>query len=358
MREFSSSLVRTIGIAAVVAATVSYGSGQTVRVPFHAQAGSEAETLLRAKNAAARVAGKKTLTRKDTCWLFPLLGPTCGGSTSSNGSTPSDRDTNINKFYDTAGQFSFFNQMKAIYNSASSSATVSADLASLNFSNAMQLTAVTNVQAGPTAATAMSTGTMPTLSAAGAAQATQNMLYGGTFVASAIYPVIAIGAAGINNKTGNFGAVVFVGAREGVDIQNFKSGTSVTVDSPPSHTNAGIQGYLQYNSINPIGGTGSDAKSFKGALFLGGSYGYSYMSHGYARDYGFGTNWSNSIGQVSVGILVNGVARITFSKAFGPSQTYIDSTSNTPKTVNNFKTLSFGITYQSASPSSPQTTEK
>jgi hypothetical protein len=346
----------------VVAGTVGYGSGQTVRVPFHSQAGSEAETLLNLKQArtlrrAKSIAEgkqpeKEKITRKDYCWLFPLLGPTCGGSTSS------DRDDNINKFYDTAGQFSFFNQMKAIYNGASSSATVSADLASLNFSNAMQLTAGANVQAGPTSATATSTGTVPTLSAAGAAQATQNMLYGGTFVASAIYPVIAVGASGINNTTGNLGAVVFVGAREGVDIQNFKSGTSVTVNSPPSHTNAGIQGYIQYNSINPIGGTGSDAKSFKGALFLGGSYGYSYMSHGYARDYGFGTNWSNSIGQVSVGILVNGVARITFSKAFGPSQTYIDSTSNTQKTVNNFKTLSFGITYQSASPSSPTTTEK
>jgi hypothetical protein len=347
VRGFSSLRVRTIGIAAVVAATVSYGSGQTVRVPFHAQAAETEE----AKKPAAGVEGKKKITRKDTCWLFPLLGPTCGG-------TPSNRDTNINRFYDTAGQFSFFNQIKAIYNGASTSATVSADIASLNFSNAMQLTAGTNVQAGPTAAATTSTGTVPTLSAAGAAQATQNMLYGGTFVASAIYPVIAVGAAGINNTTGNLGAVVFVGAQEGVDIQNFKSGTSVTVNSPPSHTNAGIQGYVQYNSINLIGGTGSDAKSFKGALFVGGSYGYSYMSHGYARDYGFGTNWSNSIGQLSVGILVNGVARITFSKAFGPSQTYIDSTSNTQKTVNNFRTLSFGITYQSASPSSPQSSEK
>jgi hypothetical protein len=356
VRGFSSLRVRTIGVAAVVAATVNYSSGQSIRVPFHEQLGSEAKRLSDAKvekknaKAAGESAPQGTTRRQGYCWLFPLLGQTCGGSTS-------DRDNNINRFYDTAGQFSFFNQIKAIYNSASTSATLSADIASLNFSNGMQFTAGTNVQAGPTAAATTSTGTEPTLSAAGAAQATQNVLYGGTFVASAIYPVIAVGVAGINNTSGNLGAVVFLGAREGVDIQNFKSGTSVTVNSPPSHTNAGIQGYVQYNSIDLISGSSSDAKSFKGALFFGGSYGYSYMSHGYARDYGFGTNWSNGIGQVSVGILVNKVARITFSKAFGPSQTYIDSTSNTQKTVNNFQTLSFGITYQSASPSAPSSRE-
>jgi hypothetical protein len=173
------------------------------------------------------------------------------------------------------------------------------------------------------------------------------MLYAGTFVASAIYPVISIGASNINNTAGNLGAVAFLSAREGVDIQNFKSGTSVNVNSPPSHTTAGVEGYVQYNSINTKGGNGSDAKDFKGALFFGGSYGYNYTSHGYARDYGFGTNVSNSLGQISFGILVNGVARITVSRAFGPSQTYIDSTSNTQKTINNFETWSFGITYQS-----------
>jgi hypothetical protein len=358
VKGFYSLSCRTLGIAAVMA-TVSSVSGQTVRVPFHEQPGSQAGGLHDAKVAkegaiaAGGVGAKeaKKITRKDTCWLFPLAGKTCAGSTDPNpGDAPSDRYNNINKFYDTAGQFSFFNQVKAIYNGASTSATVSADIASLNFANAMQLTVGTNVQAGPTAATT-SAGTVPTLAAASAAQATQNMLYGGTFVASAIYPVIAIGAANINNTTGNLGVLVYVGAREGIDIQNFKSGTSVTVNSPPSHTNAGLQGYVQYNSINAIGGTGSDAKVFKGALFFGGSYGYNYTSHGYARDYGFGTRVSSSIAQISFGILVNRVARITFSRAFGPSQTYIDSVSNTARTVNNFKTLSFGIAYQSPSPS-------
>ena len=270
MRGFSSLRVRTIGVAAVVAATVNYSSGQSIRVPFHEQLGSEAKRLSDAKvekknaKAAGESAPQGTTRRQGYCWLFPLLGQTCGGSTS-------DRDNNINRFYDTAGQFSFFNQIKAIYNSASTSATLSADIASLNFSNGMQFTAGTNVQAGPTAAATTSTGTEPTLSAAGAAQATQNVLYGGTFVASAIYPVIAVGVAGINNTSGNLGAVVFLGAREGVDIQNFKSGTNVTVNSPPSHTNAGIQGYVQYNSIDLISGSSSDAKSFKGAFFFGGA---------------------------------------------------------------------------------------
>jgi hypothetical protein len=346
MKGLSSLRVRLIGATAVAAATINYSPGQTIRVPYHADKGSEADTIKSAREvaASAAVAGQKNpITRKDTCWLFPLVGSTCAGATQA------DRNDNINKFYDTAGQFSFFNQIKSIYNGASSSATVSADIASLNFPNAMQVTLGSNVQAGSVAAATTSTGTVPTLSAAGAGQATQNILYGGTFVASAIYPVISIRASNISNTAGNFGAVLFLSAREGVDIQNFKAGTSVNVNSPPSHTDAGLQGYIQYNSINTKGGNGSDAKDFKGALFFGGSYGYDHMSHGYARDYGFGDNVSNGIGQISFGVLVNGVARITVSKAFGPSQTYIDSTSNAQKTINNFKTWSFGITYQSPS---------
>jgi hypothetical protein len=336
-----------------MAATVSYSSGQTIRVPFHNEEGSEAKTIADAKVNATKAANagtagaKAKVTRQDICWLFPLVDTTCGGSTEPGAnSAPSDRYNNINKFYDTAGQFSFLNQIKSIYNAASSAATVSADVGSLNFPNAIQLTVGTNVQAGTTGVATTSTGTVPTLSAAGAGQATQNTLYGGTFVASAIYPVISMGAANINSTAGNLGLVVFLGAREGIDVQNFKSGTNISVTSPPSHTNANVQGYLQYNSINTIGGNGSDAHNFKGAFFVGGQYGYDYMSHGYARNYGFGTNVGNGIGQVSVGILVNGVARITFSRAFGPSQTYIDSTSNATTTVNNFKAWSFGITYQ------------
>jgi hypothetical protein len=283
---------------------------------------------------------KTEITRKDTCWLFPLAGQICAGDMED------DRNKNINTFYGTAGQFSFLNQIKSIYNGASSSATVSADLGSLNFSNAMQLTLGTNVQAGSVGAPTTSTGTVPTLSQAGAAQATQNMLYGGTIVASVIYPVIAIGAANINSKAGNFGTLIFLDAREGVDLQSFKSGTNVSVNSPPAHTAAGVEGYVQYNSINTKEDSGSTTPIFQGAFFAGGSYGYSYTSHGYARDYGFSNNVSNSLGQISFGVLVNGVARITVSRGFGPAQTYIDSASNTQKTINNFKTWSFGLTYQ------------
>ena len=72
--------------------------------------------------------------------------------------------------------------------------------------------------------------------------------------------------------------------------------------------------------------------------------------YGYARDYGFGKRVNNDIGQVSLGILINGVAKISVSRAFGPSQTYIDSTTMAQTTINNFKAWSFGIAYQSAAP--------
>jgi hypothetical protein len=257
------------------------------------------------------------------------------------------KNANINTFYNTDGQFSFFNQIKSIYNGASGSATVSANLASLNFPNGMQVAVVTNVQAGSSGSTTASSGAIPTLSANGAAQATQNMLYGGTVYAAVLYPLLAVGADKPNTP-GNFGILVDLVGREGVDIQNFKSGTSISVTSPPSHSNAQIEGYLQYNSINLVPGS----TNFAGALFVGGSYGYSYTSHGYAREYGFGNRVNNDIGQVSVGILINGVAKISVSRAFGPSQTYIDGTSMAQTTVNNFKSWSFGITYQAAAPAS------
>jgi hypothetical protein len=261
--------------------------------------------------------------------------------------TGKTRDANINAFYGTEASFSYFNQIKSIYNGASSSATVSADLASLNFHNGMQVTAGTNIQAGSSSAMTVSSGSVPTLSANGAAQATQNMLYGGTFFASVMYPVLAIGAD--NPATpGNFGMVLDLIGREGADIQNFKSGTNVNVTAPPSHSSAQLEGYLQYNSVN----LASSSNNFAGALFIGGSYGYSYTSPGYARDYGLGHRLNNAIGQVSVGILINGVAKIAVSRGFGPSQTYIDSTSMAQTTVNNFKSWSFGITYQSSPPAS------
>jgi hypothetical protein len=252
-------------------------------------------------------------------------------------------EMNVNNFYNTSGTHSYFNQIKSLYNGASSSATVSADLASLNFLNGMQVKFVTNVQAGPSGSATASSGPVPILSSNGAAQATQNMLSGGTVYAAVLYPIFAMGADRLG-KPGSIGMIFDGVAKEGADVQNFKSGTNVNVTSPPSHTSAQIEGYLQYNSTQSANST----SAFTGAVFVGGSYGYSYTSHGYARDYGFGNRVHNDIGQISVGILINGVANISVSRAFGPPQIYINSTSMTQAKVNNFKAWSFGITYQSA----------
>lgn len=251
----------------------------------------------------------------------------------------------INSFYQTNGPFSFFSQVKAIYNNAAGAATVSADLGSLNFPNGMQVTVTTNVQAGSSGTTAVSSGAVPTLSANGAAQATQNVIYGGTFLASEMYPLVAAGASRLGSP-GGLGLFVDLIAKEGADIQNFKSGTNVSVTSPPFHGSAHVEGYLQYNSIN----LAPNSQNFAGSVFIGGSYGYNSMSHVYAQDYGFGNKVNSSIGQLSFGIVLNGVARVTVSRAFGPSQTYIDSTSAVQTTTNNFKAWSLGIVYQSPTP--------
>lgn len=313
-------------VASYLLAAGGYCAAQTMRVPIHRPGG---DPKLGASLPSA-VSGKN-------CWLFPTRYDCMNYGAGAA--------ANINAFYGMAGPASFFDQIKSIYNGASGAATVSADLATLNFTSGMQVTAGTNVQAGPWSAATVSSGVMPTLGSTAAAQAAQNMLYGGTAFASALYPILAVGADRLGSA-GGFGMVADGIARAGIDLQNFTAGSNVSVNSPPSHSSAQVEGYLQYNSTD----LASDSSDFAGAIFLGGSYGYSYTSHDYAREYGFGDQVSNGLGQISAGILINGVARITVSRAFGPSQTYIDSATTLRTTVNNFKAWSVGITYQAPAP--------
>ena len=326
-----------ITIACLILAAAGHTClAQSARVPMHSvpSAAPNPTQAHYATNSAS------TTKQGKYCWLFPTR-PSC----LTHGADPI---SSINSFYGTASTMSYFSQIKSIYNGASGSTTVSADLTSLNFAMGMQLTAATNIQAGSSSPTTVSSGTTPTLSSTSAGQATQNLLYGGSFLVSTLYPVLAIGCDKLASA-GGFGTMVDLIAKEGIDIQNFTSGSSISVTAPPSHTSAGIEGYLQYNSTNSTTSTSSNAGGiFAGAVFVGGSYGYSYMSHDYARNYGFGTNVNNAIAQLSAGILINNVAKIAVSRAFGPSQKYIDSTTLLPVTVNNFKSWSIGITYQSA----------
>ena len=333
MRTLDS--VRLAPIWMVLAIAANSVHGQTMRLPTPVALPKRQENL--------DLVGQPGVPKQHEPRKFALpcsIFPTRDACRTKAGET--DRITFVNTFYRTYSSISFFNQVKSIYNGSSASATVSADLTSLNFTNGMQVNVGTNLQAGSTGAPTTSSGAMPTLSATAAGQATQNMLYGGTLVASALYPFIAIGSANVNNA-GAFGLTVDMAAREGIDIQNFKSGTNTSVTSPPSHASALIEGYVWYNSTNLT----SDSSTFAGALFVGDSYGYSHTSHDYSRDYGFGGHVNRPIGQVSAGILINNVAKISVSRGFGPSQTYIDSTSMLQRTVNNFKSWSIGVTYQS-----------
>jgi Putative Ig domain len=287
---------------------------------------------------------KEQPKRNLNCTVLPVGAKECVGYGAA-------KNANINTFWGTNAGFVFFNQIKSIYNGASNSETVSADIGTLNFPFGMQLNIGSNIQAGSVPPTAVSTGTVPTLSPSAAAQAAQNMLYGGTIYASGAYPILAAGGNRINSP-GSWGGMLDVAAREGVDVQSFKAGTSTGLTSPSFHSSLQMEGYAQMNSTNlPTVGAGT----FAGALFIGGSYGYSYTSHEYIRDYGIASP-SNRLGQVSAGVVLNGVAKLAFSKAFGPSQTYFDGTitptPSTPTTINNFKTWSFELSYQSAVPGS------
>ncbi|QHN03087.1 hypothetical protein FTO74_06665 [Granulicella sp. WH15] len=251
--------------------------------------------------------------------------------------------TDLQTFFGANGTISPLTQLGSAYNGASASATVSANLFTLIMPGGFQAVGITNIQAGSSGETPVAQGTIPTLSASAAGQATQNILYGGTIAFAADLPVFFYGSK--FNQAGGVGVEFDVVTREGVDVQNFKSGTSTSVSSPPSHHATQLEGYFLVNSFNPPPTTST---GFAGTLFLGGSYGYSYTSHGYARDYGFGGRVNNDIGQVTAGVMLTNISKITFSRAFGPSQTYIDSTSMAQTKMNAFKAWSFGITYQSA----------
>jgi hypothetical protein len=279
------------------------------------------------------------------CSLFPVNGRECVGYGVA-------RNANINTFWGTYSGFVFFNQVKSIYNGASNSETVSADIGTLNFPVGLQVNLGTNIQTGSVQPTAVSTGTTPTLSPSAAAQAAQTMLYGGTIYLSGAYPLLAVGGNRISSP-GSWGGMMDLALREGVDTQSFKAGTSTGLTNPSSHTSVQLEGYAQMNSTNlTLAGD-----TFAGALFIGGSYGYSYTSHQFIRDYGIAKP-SNSLAQVSAGIVLNGVAKLAFSKAFGPSQTYFDGTVTppptkpSPTTTNNFKTWSFELSYQAPAPGS------
>lgn len=311
--------------------------------PEAAKSAAKAEEA--SKQAATEVDDANKIAKKPpVCWILPAT-PTCVKEKALTDNT--SYDGAINNILGTSATFTPFNQIQSIYNSASGSATVSSDLGTLNFDSGIQVALVTNVQAGSAGSTSPSSGTLPTLSASGAGQAVQNLLYGGTFLGQVLYPVILGQRKGIPADSPDALILnVDVVTRGGADIQNFKASTNVNTSSPPLHFSTKLEGYLQYNSTK--GANDPNGFNFTGAVFVGGSYGYDYMSHDYARNYGFGSRVSNGIGQASVGVLINGVVKVAFSRAFGPSQTYIDTTSMAQTTVNNFKSWSIGIAYQQA----------
>jgi hypothetical protein len=251
------------------------------------------------------------------------------------------RTSVINCFYSTDGLSSYFNQLQSIYNSASGSTTVNAQIGSLNFLNGMQVTVGTNPQIAPsnTTSTTPTTGAIvggvPTLSSTAASQAAQNVLYGGTLFGSGIFPLLLKQSSGL--------IYLAAQAKEGVDIQKFNN-NSITLSNPSTHTFVGFQGYLQYSSSN----TAANSNDPAGTVFLSAMYGYSLMNHSYSVQNGFGGRVNSQIAQVGAGILINGVARIVVYRGFGPSQRYTDSTTMATTSVNDFNKWSVGIAYQSS----------
>lgn len=244
----------------------------------------------------------------------------------------------INCYYQTNDQLAFFTQVKSIYNAMSSSTTVAANIGSYNFNNGMQLSLGTNIQAGPAGPTptVVAGQSVPTLTATGAAQAAQNLFYGGNVYVYDDFPILIKKASG----SIRWHFVNDILAREGVDIQSF-NGTTTTATSPTTHFNFFDEAYWQYDA-DPA--TGSQTAPL--AIFLGGQYGYAYTSVRYAQQYGFLNKSNAQVGAISFGVLVTGQFNVTVLREFGPSQKFIDSSTGKLGVVNNFKSWSFGVQYQ------------
>jgi hypothetical protein len=270
----------------------------------------------------------------------------------------------VNCFYQTNSLFSDFNQFQSIFNSASGSTTLNAQLGSLNFINGWQLNVGTNPQVG--ARSSSSNGTtssvsmlrfspssddnplattlsnIPTLSAASTAQATQNILNGGTVFGKALYPVFLKGSTYTLST-------LSLAINEGIDFQKFNN-TSTTSTNPSTHTFVGVETYFQFTSANDTQNSSDPA----GSIFFGGRYGYSLMNHSYSVQNGFGGRVNSQIAQVGAGILLKNVVSIAAYRGFGPSQVYIDSTNMAQKAINNFQAWSVAIAYQKSSSSKSQ----
>jgi hypothetical protein len=254
----------------------------------------------------------------------------------------------------SGSQFDAFTQFNMIYNAAASSATMSADIATLDFFPGIEVAVATSLQTGageattPTASSSASlvsvflrpraadeAFTTPTLSATQAAQSAQNLINGGNLYVHATYPIFsnnpAVGSA--------FRLLGVVRARDGVDIPNF-AGTSTVTSDPINHFSAHTEWLAEYQALANAGSAVS-----AGSIFADASLGYGYSSHTFTQQNGFGNHVQYLLGQVSAGISFNHTIQLAVQRNFGPSQTYIDSTTTLPTTQNQFKTWSMAINY-------------
>lgn len=177
------------------------------------------------------------------CWLTPA----------SHCYAKGDGVAGVNDFYGTAQSYSFISQAKSVYNGKAGSNNASVDLASLNFPLRFKAIFTTNAQLGVTTKTIASGGSALTLSSASAAQAAQNMINGGTFNSSFLFPLVFAGP----EDPSAAGEVIFTLdaiATGGIDFQDFKACTSTTAVNPPTHANVGLESFVQINSDEPCGG--------------------------------------------------------------------------------------------------------
>ena len=108
----TSKLVRftTVGLALAALAALPMGAQTTTRVPIARKT-------------------RPTKAKAVDCWWLPMRN-FCAGKVTDEASLKA-RNAYVNSFWNTASPYSFFDQVKSVYNASSGGTTVAADLADL-----------------------------------------------------------------------------------------------------------------------------------------------------------------------------------------------------------------------------------
>ncbi len=326
--------------------TLSAGASCEVTVTFapHAQ-GSSAATIeltavsqndnTNAKNEPIKVDVSGTASTTCIPTKSSFLPLNLGGVTNAQ----------INCFYGTSSNLAFLTQTQYLYNPGSNANTVNGDLTSLQFPGGFQLTlaAAANVNSSSSATSTASSAnskstryfvkpfddssssgsTTPSLS-----QDIQTLTQGGNFAIKGLWPILNLRGKGMQLMS-------VAAPKMGFNI----NGLGQTTPTGATDVNFNLAGetYAQFDAI-----PATDDGESPGSIFVDYRGGWEHVSSQFAKQSDLTAGNSFALHQVSVGLVINGLIRLSAQRYFGPKQAFVDSSGN-QVTVNNFSNWQLSV---------------